>query len=260
MADSPNLALPYIEAAQAQKHVTHNEAVRRLDAIVQLGVVARNLTAPPALPAEGARWIVAPGATGAWAGADGRVAAWQDGAWLLLAPQAGWLAFVEDEALLLAFIAGAWQPAAGRVPALGIGTPADATNRLAVATDAALFTAASGDCRLLLNKAAAGQTASVVLQSGFAARAELGLAGNDDLALKVSPDGSTFHPAFTVARDSGAVRFQRPPTLPQYAKSALPPATQSAALIYVHDASGGPAPAYADGSAWRRLSDNTPIN
>ncbi len=41
MSQTPNLALPYIQAAQAQKHVTHNEAIRALDAIVQLGVLDR---------------------------------------------------------------------------------------------------------------------------------------------------------------------------------------------------------------------------
>ena len=47
MSDTPNLQLPYILAAQAQKHVTHNEALRKLDAIVNLSVADRNLAAPP---------------------------------------------------------------------------------------------------------------------------------------------------------------------------------------------------------------------
>jgi len=38
-----NLALPYILAAQAQKHVTHNEALRLLDGIVQLSSPLRCL-------------------------------------------------------------------------------------------------------------------------------------------------------------------------------------------------------------------------
>jgi hypothetical protein len=46
-----HLLLPYILAAQAQKHVTHNEALRILDGLVQLSVLDRDLTAPPgALP------------------------------------------------------------------------------------------------------------------------------------------------------------------------------------------------------------------
>ena len=60
MADiSPHLLLPFILAAQAQKHVTHNEAIRLLDAIVQLSVLDRDLTVPPASPVDGDRYIVA---------------------------------------------------------------------------------------------------------------------------------------------------------------------------------------------------------
>ena len=66
MDDTPNLGLPYIMAAQSQKHVTHNEAIRALDAIVQLSVLDRDLSTPPTTPADGARYIVASSPTGAW--------------------------------------------------------------------------------------------------------------------------------------------------------------------------------------------------
>jgi len=65
MSESPNLNLPYLLAAQAQKHVTHNEALDRLDAIVQLSVLQSDLSTPPALPEVGERYIVAAGAVGA---------------------------------------------------------------------------------------------------------------------------------------------------------------------------------------------------
>jgi hypothetical protein len=45
----------YLFAAQAQKHVTVNEALRLLDGLVQLAVLDRHLTAPPASPADGDR-------------------------------------------------------------------------------------------------------------------------------------------------------------------------------------------------------------
>lgn len=51
-------------AAQAQNHVTYNEALRILDGIVQLSVKDRDLTVPPASPADGDRYIVGSGATG----------------------------------------------------------------------------------------------------------------------------------------------------------------------------------------------------
>ena len=79
MTDTPHLALPYIEAAQAQKHVTHNEALDRLDLLTQLAVESRTLTAPPGSPTDGARYIVAGGATGAWSGWDCDLAAFVGG-------------------------------------------------------------------------------------------------------------------------------------------------------------------------------------
>lgn len=74
MDETPNLKLPYILPSQAQKHVTHNEALRLLDAVVNLSVKSRSLTAPPAAPSGGARYIVTSPATGAWSGKNGMVA------------------------------------------------------------------------------------------------------------------------------------------------------------------------------------------
>ncbi len=108
---STNLSLPYIQPSQAQKHVTHNEAVQLLDAVVQLAVIDRNLTAPPALPVDGDRYIVASGATGDWAGWDLNVVYRIGGAWLRLTPRTGWLAWVADELALLVWTGIAWAAA-----------------------------------------------------------------------------------------------------------------------------------------------------
>jgi Protein of unknown function (DUF2793). len=105
---TPNLALPFIQAAQSQKHVTHNEAIRILDAMVQLGVLDRHLSAPPASPAEGARYVVAASPTGAWTGHAGKIAAYQDAAWAFYAPQEGWLTWVADEDIVVAWNGSDW--------------------------------------------------------------------------------------------------------------------------------------------------------
>lgn len=60
--ETPNLKRPYIMAAQVQKHVMDNEAIRALDAVVQTGIIDRDLTTPPARPADGDGYIVAAGA------------------------------------------------------------------------------------------------------------------------------------------------------------------------------------------------------
>ncbi|GLK81436.1 DUF2793 domain-containing protein [Methylopila turkensis] len=217
MSESPHLGLGYLAPAQAQKHVTVNEAFRRLDALVQLGVVDRDRTAPPAGPGEGDRHLVAPGATGAWAGQDGRIAAFLDGVWEFIAPKPGWLAYVEAEGVLLAYVGGVWVGALGALASLdglarlGVNAEADDDNRLAVASAAALFTHAGADVRLKLNKALAADVASLLLQTGYGGRAELGLIGSDAFALKVSPDGASWSVALEAEPGTGAVSFPRSP-------------------------------------------------
>ena len=105
---TPNLALPLLAATQAQKHVTVNEALSRLDGLVQISVKDRGLASPPASPVEGDRYIVAAGATDAWTGWDGDVVLFTGGAWLRLSPQEGWRVWIEDEGALVVRIGGTW--------------------------------------------------------------------------------------------------------------------------------------------------------
>ena len=72
MDETPNLTLPYIMAAQAQKHVTHNEALRALDAVVQLSVLDRDrarLWGSPAV--RGSATASPPARLARWAGHEG---------------------------------------------------------------------------------------------------------------------------------------------------------------------------------------------
>jgi hypothetical protein len=109
MTDTPRLSLPVIEAAQAQKHVTHNEALTLLDCLTQLAVESRLLTAPPASPADGSCYIPAASATGAWSGWDDQLALYSGGGWLRLAPVPGLKAWVRDERLTLTYEDGVWR-------------------------------------------------------------------------------------------------------------------------------------------------------
>lgn len=217
-ATTANLALPLLQAAQAQKHVTHNEALVGLDTLVQLAVLDKDLTAPPAGPAEGDRYLIAGASpTGAWSGWAGRVVRYQDGAWRSFVPRPGWLAFVADEADLYTYAGGAWASfrttltAFQNLTRLGLGTTADATNPFAAKLNKALWTAlttgegGTGDLRYTLNKQAPGNTLSLLLQTAFSGRAEIGLTGDDDLRLKVSADGSTWREALRVDRSTGGL-------------------------------------------------------
>ncbi len=110
MTTSPNLVLPYLAANQAQKHVTVNEALRNLDAVIQISVQSAALATPPLSPSNGQRWIVAASPTGAWTGQATKIAAWQDGAWAFYAPLDGWQAWDVATRRLLYWdaLTGAW--------------------------------------------------------------------------------------------------------------------------------------------------------
>ena len=217
MEQSPRLSLSYVLPAQAQKHVTVNETFRRLDALVQLAVISQSVTTEPAGPAEGDGYILPAGASGAaWSAmSTGDVAVFQDGAWARIASVPGLRAWVEDEAALAIYDGSVWTFMTGGAAAetaakFGVNAVADATNRLAVKSDAVLFshddvTPGNDDCIIKVNKAAPGDTASHIFQTAFSGRAEFGLTGDDDFHVKVSPNGSWWSDAILVDKDNGRV-------------------------------------------------------
>jgi hypothetical protein len=82
---TPIAGLPEISENQANKAVTHNQALRQIE--INFGaVVSRSLTAPPGSPADGAVYIPATGATGAWSGQSNKIVQWSNGGWNFYAP------------------------------------------------------------------------------------------------------------------------------------------------------------------------------
>jgi len=215
MDETSRLNLPFIMPQQAQKHVTHNEALQALDALVQPVVESRTVTTPPTSPVLGDAYIVGPSATGAWSGHDGEIAAFQSGAWLFYDPAPGWQFYARDEQAILVFQSGAWTAFASNgasgIPTLGINTAADTTNRLALSAPASLFNHAGNGHQLKLNKAANADTGSLLFQTGFSGRAEMGLMGDSHWRLKVSANGTTWFNALGVDNASGGVSFSAPP-------------------------------------------------
>lgn len=212
MSTTSLLSLPYLAAGQAQKHVTVNEALRMLDVLVQLSVKSTGASTPPATPAEGERHLIGNAPTGAWAGQASKIAAFQDGAWVFFAPRAGWVAWQETTGFGQLFNGTDWISAAGAGPTtlLGVNATADTTNRLSVNAPASLFNHEGTDHRLKINKNAAANTASLLFQTGFSGRAEMGIAGDDRFQIKVSANGSTFQQAL-VAETDGRIRLPRNP-------------------------------------------------
>lgn len=203
---SANLALPYLQPAQAQKHVTVNEALVRLDALVQPVVLDRDRAAPPDTPAPGDRHIVAASATGAWEGGEDAIALWDGTTWRLFPPGPGWQVRCLAEAATLAWSGSAWGAVGETVSGLaelGVNAGADAVNRLSVAAPAVLFSHEGAGHQVKVNKAAAAETAALLFQTGFSGRVEMGTAGSDDFALKVSADGAAWTEALKIDAATG---------------------------------------------------------
>jgi hypothetical protein len=97
MTSTAKLSLPLLQPSQAQKHVTVNEAISRIDALAALTLLSCSQPAPPSVAAEGAAYGVPVGASGDWAGKAGTVALFLNGGWDFVTPERGWRAWIADE-------------------------------------------------------------------------------------------------------------------------------------------------------------------
>ena len=108
MADTTVLTLPLISASQAQKHVTHNEALVELDIIVQAAVLDRVTSTPPGSPTLGDRYIIGTSATGVWVGREDQIALYDGTGWVYASPLIGWRVYVIAEDTLATWVGAAW--------------------------------------------------------------------------------------------------------------------------------------------------------
>ena len=202
-----------MQPSQAQKHVTHNLALELLDSLVHLSVTDLAAVAPPAAPFDGQVVGVGTGAGGAFAGQDGKLACFANGGWMFVAPRNGFKAWVEQSGAFHVYQDKAWRMllavGSDRGDGLGLNASWDLDNRLSVASPGTLFSHEGKGHRLKINKAAVPDTASLVFQTGFSGRAEIGLAGGEDLSVKVSADGAGWSTALSVGAGSGTVTIGR---------------------------------------------------
>lgn len=148
---SARLALPLLQPGQAQKEMTHNEALALLDLAVGARAVEIGVNDPPATPAVGDCWIVGAAPTGAWAGHPQAIAGWTGGGWRFVAPFEGLSAWIGAAGVPARFVAGAWR--AGEIAATRIlvdGVPVLGARAAAIADPTGGATI-DGECRAALN-------------------------------------------------------------------------------------------------------------
>ena len=218
---SSSLSLPFIAPSQAQKHVTHNEALRILDVVTQLSVTADDISTPPTSVSEGTRYLLDAGGSGDWAGHDGEIALFENGTGRFFVPRAGWRAYVVSRDVVVVFDGAEWSDLDGAeledVDTFGLGMTSLPDTPFAAKLNTALWTAlyqadgGTGDIMATFNKETSDDDAGFVFQQNFAARALLGLFGSDNLRLSTSPDGTTFFDGFVVSGTTGIVDQPRLP-------------------------------------------------
>ena len=130
---TPRLSLPFLDPGQAQKEITHNEALMLLDLAVQASVEAVGTNDPPAAPAVGAAWIVGDTPTGPWNGMAGRIAGWSSDGWRFVAPFEGMRAWSRGDGGEARFAGGQWRVAERpAIPAPAGGATIDTEARASI--------------------------------------------------------------------------------------------------------------------------------
>ncbi len=197
---TPRLSLPIVAAGQAQKHITVNEALGKLDGLVQLAVQSRTVAAQPASPADGSIHILPSGATGSsWLDmAAGLLARHADGVWEALTPQAGWLAWIIDEGLALIHDGANWTPLSSTFKALTAArSPFFAATRFEIVEQEVTLSGASVATTVMIPARA------IVL--GVSTRTSVAITGATSYSCGVSGDAAKFGASLGVAKNASNV-------------------------------------------------------
>ena len=107
MSATTHLNIALVEQAQAQKEVTVNQALTRLDALLNTGAKSRTTNTPPVSPVSGDLYIIGSSPTGAWLSQAGNLA-YYDQVWKFIVPNTGVTLWVNDENLIYTYSSAAW--------------------------------------------------------------------------------------------------------------------------------------------------------
>lgn len=133
--NSDRFALPLLQAGQAQKELTHNEALALIDMLLHAQVESITAATPPGGAVVGQCWVVAPAAAGAWAGHDGQLACLTSGGWRFVAPRNGTHVLCAADGQSYTHNGTVWQADAMRPDGVYIGGSRVVTARQAAIAD-----------------------------------------------------------------------------------------------------------------------------
>lgn len=255
--NTARLGLPLIQPGQALKYITHNEAIDRLDTLVQLGLQGLDFDTPPVNAEVGQVFATSDEPTGEWSGHPYCLARRTAFGWTFVPLTTGFTA-ISPDGVWTRWTGTAWSPVGSveAAPHFGINTEADSFNRLSVKSDSVLFShddvsgGGSGDHRMVVNKSDSDRTASLLFQTAFSGRAELGVGAGDTVRLRSSSDGVTWRTHMEASPDEVGVTTDRLRSgtiiIGDDDMVALPtPAPGGLVAVTVVDLGGFPQPAFS---------------
>jgi len=197
MTATARLDLPFLQAGQALKNITHNEALQRLDSGLYLSCSNMDANSLPGNPAEDLVVLISQSPDITLLDRVGQIAVFTTSGWVWFTPKPGWSLWDETEQTLRIFNGKSWVPPMKEtfqdsLPKLGLNATATTEQRLSISSENSLFNHDGNSHRLTLNRAAQDDTASLIFQTGFTGGAELGLTGAGGFSLKTSSDGTHF--------------------------------------------------------------------
>jgi len=221
---TPRHDLPLMMNSQAQKHITHNEALIRIDATHHLSIVAMDVNDPPSEANVGDVFAVGSSPSGDFIAHAGELASLTEGGWRFHPILAGMIAYLAETGTLQVYGSTGWEAVSAAdpttLPRLSINTEEEGVSLLSVKSPSVLLSAddgeasADGSMRLTINKTDSADTASLLFQTGFSGRAEFGLSGDDQFRIKLSPDGANFRTVLEADSNTGFIGVGRNPTHP----------------------------------------------
>ncbi|MGI9394421.1 MAG: DUF2793 domain-containing protein [Boseongicola sp.] len=177
MSETANLGLPLVQPAQAQKHVTVNDAFQRLDAFAQISIGSAGATTPPPAPDEGDLHAIGAGASAEWASHDGELALFLNGGWLFIQPSPGWRGWRLDAGSAVSYDGAEWVEGGGAFTPNGAGF---VHRSIEVDHDVTAGSTSTENGFIPSNAMVYGVTGRVLTNVGGATSLEIGVAGSSD--------------------------------------------------------------------------------
>ena len=117
-SSTPRRQLPFLYSGQAQREFFVNEALSRIDMLLN-PVVEQVLSTPPETPVSGSCYIVGDQPTDDWIGHTDSLAGWIDGQWTFASPTSGLVVHERSSASSLVYRDGWQRLEAPSIPADG---------------------------------------------------------------------------------------------------------------------------------------------